>query len=183
VDPTPANGSAFVLEKENLNYLTNPDFNMHVHMVMHGDDELKVQMKTKDFKWDETFKIDFQEEYACVVGSICHDFTLGNKKMTDLENYLISHPESHPYLQELVNRIVENKDQAPTMARVAAIFMNSWMQGGVNLRRFYGSGMLFRTIFIIHCKIPGGCMVEKRRPDGTLMREHINECVRLVTDP
>jgi len=182
VDPIPASASAFALEKSNLNYLTNPDKKLHVHMVMRGNDQLSVDITAQDFKWNEQFSINLQEESACIVGTICQDFVTGNQNMTILETYFLNHPEIHPYMQELVNKIIEAKDKAPDMAKAAAIVMKSWMQSSLNPKAFYSSGLVFRSVWLYHCR-SAECWVTKRRADGTLTTEHSYYCQITMTDP
>ncbi len=71
VNPTPVLGSSFVLEKNNINYTSNPEENLHLKMIYSGNNILKVILQAKNFNWQENFIINFEKEIACLEGEEC----------------------------------------------------------------------------------------------------------------
>lgn len=166
-NPEPAQGSTFVLENKNLNYITNPEQNLKVHMTYLANEYLNVEIKTENFKWRENFKINFLNEFACPAETECLDNVVGNDKTSELILFLKNNPQYASYLQELVNKIVENKEKSPEMAKIAAIFIKNWLHSIVNIRAFSKFGLIQVMLVGGHCGTDECCIVKSRR-DGTV---------------
>lgn len=183
VDVPPAEGSSFVLEKRNLNYTTNPDSKLHIKMNYTGNDELKVIIQARDFVWNEEFIINFEKEIACLKGSECENYSVGNENTTILENYLRENVDLRPYLQELVEKIVKDKDNSLEMAKVASIFLKCWLQDALNVKKLYSAGLIKTAVFIVHCPFPEGCIICKIYRDGDVWCWASPYCRKSITDP
>lgn len=181
-DPEPASGSTFVLENQNLNYLTNPDFKLKVHMAYLGNGDLKVEIKAENFNWKEYFKVDFLNEIACPKGTECVDYAIGNNKISELLKFLEENPQYPSYLQELVNKIVENKDKSLEMAKIASIFIKNWLHTVVNVNKFYSSGLVNIRLVGGHCRVDECCLVKCFR-ERDCRTYCWTKCHILITDP
>lgn len=147
-----------------------------------GNKNLKVEIKTEDFSWNEILKINFEQEFVCPRDSNCIDYVISNPKISELVNYFERNTEYAPYLQELVNKINENKDSAYEMARASAIFFKNWFVTIVNLDSFYQSGLIFTKMVGGHCKTDECCMV-KCYKSGRCENYCWPKCNRLYADP
>ncbi len=91
---------------------------------------------------------------------------IGNENTSKLEKFLRENPDLRSYLQEVVEKIVENKAKAPLMAKISSIFFKCWLFHSANLERFYATGLLTGRVIAIHCPYEPGCIICKKYPDG-----------------
>ncbi|MEJ5166214.1 MAG: hypothetical protein WHV67_04205 [Thermoanaerobaculia bacterium] len=188
LDPEPAENSSFTLENRNLNYVSNPEDKLHLHMVYEGNKILKVMFKAKDFNWNGKFRIDFEKEYACPADKICDEFVIGNENTRALQDYLLENDWVYPYLQEIAFKIVENKSRSEEMAKAASIFMKNWLIAGINPNLFYKSGIISKLTFRAHCRCSSpACECEIcKRYEGQIVKEvcvYLSDCQEIIWGP
>lgn len=187
VNPEPANASTFILNKRNLFYTSNPENLLNLKMNYEGNGILKVFIKSKDFLWDEKFSINFEKEYACPIGIECEEYNISNNNTRILQKYLLDNEDLYSYLQELVNKIAENKSQNENMAKIAAIFIKNWLIQGINPKVFYNKGIISKIELQVHCVSPSGmeCYICKRTY-GDIVKEvcvFFGDCQTVIWDP
>lgn len=181
-NPQPAEGSTFVLEKRNLNYLTKPEVDLKIHITYLGNNNLKAEIKTRDFSWNEILKINFENELLCPADLECGDFVL-NDKISELVRYFENNSNYAPYLQELLNKIVENKDTSYDMARVSAIFIKDLLFSIINVDKLYSSGLVFGKLAGGHCKYDECCITKYWSKTGKTETYCWPKYGTLITDP